>query len=286
MATMILEGRKIAVSGASGLVGSALTKRAAQWGCTFVPLVRNRERATGDAIYWNHQQGVLDSRRLEGCDAVVHLAGESIATIRWSRARMERISSSRVEGTSFLTRRLCELSRPPGTFICASATGFYGDRGNAILDENSPAGDTFLAEVCNDWENSCSPLLKKNIRVVNLRIGMVLAPDGGALPAMLPLFRLGLGGRLGDGLQWNPWIHLHDLVDSIGFCLSNDKLHGPVNAVAPGPVTNGSFTSTLASILGRPALLHVPATLLRLLDNGFVFENSQLEQALRSILHR
>jgi uncharacterized protein len=303
---MSLEGKTIALSGASGLVGSALTKRAAQWGCSIVPLVRNRALANNNTVYWNYSEGELDARRLEGCDAVVHLAGESIASLRWSRAKMEKIKSSRIDSTAFLARRLSELSHPPGTFICASATGFYGSRGPDILDESSPAGDTFLAEVCKGWENSCSPLLDKNVRVVNLRIGMVLSPEGGALSAMLPIFRLGAGGRLGDGCQWNAWIHLHDLVNSIGFCLNNEKMHGAVNSVAPEAVTNLEFTRTLASILGRPALLPVPAILLRLLaarvadelllascraiprrllDHGFAFEYPILEQSLRSILY-
>ncbi len=302
---MNLEHKKIAVTGASGLVGSALTERANKWGCKFVALVRSREHATDNAVYWNYRSGELDAQCLEGCDALVHLAGESIAALRWSRSRMEEIERSRLEGTAFLARRLSELAHPPRTFICASATGFYGNQGETVLDEKSPSGDTFLAGVCKGWEQACAPLEATGVRVVNLRIGMVLAGSGGALGAMLPVFRLGLGGRLGDGRQWTSWIHLHDLVSSIGYCLGNEKLHGPVNAVAPAPVTNKEFTRTLAVALSRPALLHVPSILLRLLagrvadelllascravptrllHDGFVFKYPELEQALRAIL--
>ncbi|MBW7995163.1 MAG: TIGR01777 family protein [Candidatus Glassbacteria bacterium] len=294
---------KIAVTGASGLLGRAFRDLAAQSGCIVLPLVRDRRQAGSDAAFWDYRQGELEVEKLETADAVVHLAGDSIATLRWNRKKMRQIEESRVEGTAFLTRKLCKLDSPPRVFVCAGATGFYGDRGEEILDENSPAGDNFLATVCRGWEGACAPLREIGVRVVNLRIGMVLSGQGGALKTMLPAFRLGVGGRLGTGCQWLGWIELSDVARAIEFCLTTDEISGPVNAVAPNPVENREFTRTLASVLRRPAGFPLPAPLLRLLlgrmaeelllascravptrllDHGFEFRYPELEPALRA----
>lgn len=302
---MLDEETKIAVSGCSGLLGTAFRALAGPKGWTVLPMVRNQRHSGGNTVYWNHKLGELDTQKLDGASAVVHLAGENIAGFRWTRSKKYRIEHSRVEGTAFLARMISEMDSPPPVFVCASATGFYGHRGDEILDEDKPSGSNFLAHVCRDWEEACTPLRNKGIRVVNLRFGMVLSADGSALKAMLPAFRLGLGGRLGSGDQWVSWIGIGDAARIIAFCLSGEKISGPVNAVAPNPVTNSRFTRILASVLGRPALLPAPAPLLRLLlgqmadelllascravpsrllEHGFEFRYSELEPALRRLL--
>jgi uncharacterized protein (TIGR01777 family) len=300
-----LSNKTVAVGGSSGLVGSRFCQLASENGCRIIRLVRSRELDGADAVFWDYRSGDLDPGRLEGVDAVVHLGGESIAAPRWTRAKMERIERSRVESTSFLAGKLCELGTPPPVFVCASATGYYGNHGDEVVDESTPAGDTFLAGVCRRWENACNPLRERGVRLVNLRIGMVLSAEGGGLPAMLPVFRLGLGGRLGDGRHWTGWIENDDLSRVITFCIGNQEIRGPVNAVSPNPVINREFTRTLAGIVKRPALIPAPAFLMKLvmgrmadelllascrsmpkklLDAGFQFQYPELESALRAAI--
>jgi len=254
---------------------------------------------------WDPERGEIDAAALEGLDAVVHLAGENIASGRWTAEKRRRIRESRVAGTKLLVRALAGLDRPPAVLVCASAVGFYGDCGARIVDETAPCGAGFLAGLCRDWEEAASAASEAGIRVVRLRIGLVLSAAGGALKKMLPLFRLGLGGRIGHGRQSMSWIALDDLVSLILHCIDEESLAGPVNAVAPGAVTNREFTAALARVLRRPALLPAPAFLLRLalggmaeelllsstravpakaLASGFTFRHPAVEEALRAVL--
>jgi uncharacterized protein (TIGR01777 family) len=298
----------IALTGASGMLGRALSAYLTTAGHRVLPLVR---RAPGpDEIGWDPAAGRIDGGRLEGLDAVVHLAGETVAQ-RWTSARMRRIWDSRERGTALLTRTLASLSRPPRALISASAVGAYGDRGGEVLTEASalPAANSggFLAGVGRAWESATDAAAKAGIRVVRLRIGIVLTPSGGALPPMLIPFQFGLGGRMGSGDQWMSWIALDDLLGAFEHVLMTPALSGPVNAVAPTPVTNAEFTTALAEVLHRPALLPVPAAALRLLlgqmademllgsqrvipdqlrASGYSYRYPQLEGALRHVLGR
>ena len=295
----------ILISGASGLIGSAMVKSLSEAGHAVRRLVR---REAGPAeVRWDPAAGRLDAADLEGLDAVVHLAGENIAAGRWSRRRRARIRDSRTVGTRLLSRTLAGLADPPGVFISASAVGFYGDRGDQQLDERSPPGSGFLAEVCRQWEAATDPAAGAGIRAVQLRTGMVLASHGGALAKMLPIFRLGLGGRLGGGRQYVSWITLDDVAGAVGHVLLDETLRGPVNLVAPQPVTNRRFTAALGRVLKRPTWLPAPALALRivlgqmaeelllagarvmpkrLLDAGYQFRHPELEAALRHVLDR
>lgn len=238
---------KIVLTGASGLVGSALTSSLAAAGHCITRL--------------SHSQPWPE---LVEHDAVVHLAGENIATGRWTPEKRARIRDSRVQ----VTRRLCEavakLALPPRAFICASAVGYYGNRGDEVLREESAPGEGFLAEVCRDWEAATKPAADAGIRVVNLRFGVILSAAGGALAKMLTPFKLGVGGVIGDGRQWMSWIMLDDVIGVIGDALANGTLRGPVNVVAPQPVTNREFTKTLGRVLHRPTMFPAPAFVLRL----------------------
>jgi uncharacterized protein (TIGR01777 family) len=249
---------KVLVSGSHGLVGRALIKSLLNKGDTVARLVREPPTGSSD-IEWhpNHEQ--IDAGRLNGFDAVVHLAGESIASGRWSQEKKQRIRESRVKGTQLLSGALAQTSKPPTVFVCASAIGYYGDRGSELLTEESSPGNDFLANVCKDWEAATEPVKKKGIRLVNTRFGIILDRDGGALAKMLPPFRMGIGGRIGDGKQWMSWIALADVVGALEQVIENQTLSGPVNFVAPNPVTNATFTSTLGKILRRPTFLPVPA---------------------------
>jgi hypothetical protein len=256
--------RRILISGSSGLVGRPLAARLRERGDFVVRLVRGGGGAGAEQLVWHPQRGELDGTLLEGMDAVVHLAGENIAAARWSAGQKRRLRDSRVAGTRLLAQKLAECERPPRTFMCASAVGYYGDRGDETLDETAAAGEGFLPDVCRQWEASCEPLLKIGTRVVHLRIGVVLSPDGGALAKMLTPFRLGVGGRLGSGRQWMSWIALDDTVAAIVHCLDNEAIAGPVNLGAPSPVTNAEFTKTLGRVLRRPTVFPAPALALRL----------------------
>ena len=294
---------KVLLSGATGLVGTAVG--AALWrdGHEVGALVR-REPRPGE-VRWDPAAGDIDQGGLAGFDAVVHLAGENIAEGRWTDAKKARIRDSRVDGTALLCTALA--AQPPKVFVGASAIGYYGNRGDAVMTEDSAPGDDFLADTCVAWERSSDVLAATACRVVRLRIGVVLSRDGGALQKMLLPFKLGLGGRVGSGRQYVSWITLDDLVAVILRALSADRMAGPHNAVAPEPVSNRELTATLAKVLRRPAILPVPAAVLRLglgemadallLSStrvvpaaltalGHEFAHPNLEAALRAVLDR
>lgn len=298
---------QVLVSGASGLIGSALVPLLTTGGHEVVRLVRRRPRRGEAAVEWDPERGVKDASRLEGLDAVVHLAGEGVAEGRWTVERKSRIRLSRVHGTRLLAEALAGLKRPPRVLVSASAIGVYGDRGDETLEERSSPGLGFLAEVGQDWEAAATPAAAAGVRVVLPRFGIVLSPRGGALARMLLPFRLGAGGRVGSGRQWMSWVALDDAVTAVLHALATPGLSGPVNVVAPEPVTNAEFARTLARVLGRPALAPVPAfaarlafgemadALLlasqrvapaRLLATGFEFRQPRLEPALRHLLGR
>ena len=296
---------KILLSGSTGLIGSELTSHLSKKGMEVARLVRAKSSASGPQVLWNPVARIIDSKGLEGFDAVVHLAGDPIAEGRWTPEKKALIRDSRVRGTRFLTESLGRLSKPPRAFLCASAVGFYGERGDETLTEESGPGKGFLPEVGQEWEGACQPAAQTGARVVNLRFGIVLSPKGGALKKMLPPFRFGLGGRLGSGKQWMSWITLPDVAGAITHALSTESLRGPVNVVSPNPVTNLQFTQALGRALRRPAVLPVPAFAVRLLfgemgddlllgstrvepkrlkGTGYRFRHPDLEPALRELL--
>ncbi|MFQ5700305.1 MAG: TIGR01777 family oxidoreductase [Acidobacteriota bacterium] len=252
----------IAISGSGGLIGSALIRILVE--ARIIRLVRTGGH-DADSVLWDPVQGSIDTERLEGCSAVVHLAGEPIAAGRWSPEIKERIRASRVEGTRILADGLTRLKRPPRVLISASAIGYYGERGEEELTEDSAPGDGFLAQVGREWEKAASRAAQAGIRVVHLRTGLVLARQGGAFPRLMLPFKLGIGGRLGTGRQWMSWIHIYDLVRIIRFLLINEDVHGAVNAVSPTPVRNSEFSRALGRALHRPALMPLPASVMRLM---------------------
>jgi uncharacterized protein (TIGR01777 family) len=256
---------KVAVSGSSGLVGSALTAALGANGHTVARLVRTGSAADSNSIRWDPLAGTLDTQALEGADAIVHLAGASIAGGRWTAARKQLLRSSRVEATQHLLEGISRLRQRPAVFVAASAIGFYGDRGDERLSESSAPGDDFLSQLARDWEASALRAESLGIRTVLLRFGVILSTRGGALPRMLTPFRLGVGGRLGSGKQWMSWLALDEATAIILYALTKESLRGPVNAVAPNPATNAEFTRALARALHRPALFPAPAFALRLL---------------------
>ena len=292
---------KILFSGSHGLVGTALIKSLeADGGHEIFRLVRHYPESPSQ-IEWSPDRYSIALARIEGFDAVVHLAGESIAEGRWTEAKKERIRESRVKGTRLLGDALANLTEPPKTMISASAIGYYGDRGDEVLTESSVPGDGFLPEVCVEWEKATTLATEKGIRVVNARFGIILDSEGGALAKMLTPFRMGIGGRIGDGKQWMSWIALDDVVDGLKFALMNETLSGPVNFVAPNPVRNSEFTKSLGKVLSRPTLFPIPAFGVRLAfgemgealllsgqrvdpamlkATGYQFQYSDLEKAL------
>jgi uncharacterized protein (TIGR01777 family) len=295
----------IAVTGSSGLIGTALVSRLTTAGHDVSRVVRSSAPGDGE-IAWSPTEGTIDGPAFEGVDAVVHLAGAGIADKRWSEDRKRVILESRTRSTDLLARTLAEMAEPPSVLISASAIGIYGDRGDEPLDEDSASGDGFLADVCRAWEAAADPAREAGIRVVHPRTGLVLSADGGALAKQLPLFKLGAGGRLGDGDQWWSWISMTDETAAIEWLLHNE-LHGPVNLTGPEPVTNATFTEELGEVLHRPTFLPVPAfgpklllgaeladQLLfasqrvlptRLLDAGFRFEHPTAREALLDVLN-
>jgi len=296
----------VAISGAGGLIGSALRAFLEGRGHRVVRLVRGRAAGHGE-VACDPAEGRIDAERLEGLDALVHLAGENIAARRWSPAQKRRIRDSRVQGTRLIARALAERKRPPGVLITASAIGYYGNRGDETLDESSGPGVGFLAETCREWEAQTVSAERAGIRVVLLRSGLVLSRDGGALARMLWPFRLGLGGRIGDGRQFMSWIAIDDLTRVIHHALRATDLVGPVNAVAPSPVRNAEFVRGLAATLRRPAVVPFPAFLVHLLlgemgrelllgsarvvprvleRTGFRFRHRELASALEAQLGR
>jgi uncharacterized protein len=254
---------RVAVTGASGMLGEALVPRLRADGHTVLRLVRSRAAAGGGDAYWNPAAGEIDAAALEGVDAVVHLAGENVGH-RWTAERKRRIRASRVEGTRLLAEALARLERPPAVLVSASAVGYYGDRGDELLDEGAPPGEGFMAEVVRDWEAAAEPACAAGIRVVHPRMGVVLSAAGGAVARMLLPFRLGVGGPVGSGRQWLSWITRADAVGLIVRAIGDEGLRGPVN-VAAGAVRFGDFARALGRVLHRPALLPVPAPALRLI---------------------
>jgi uncharacterized protein (TIGR01777 family) len=295
----------VLVSGSSGLVGSALIPHLEASGHRVLRLVRTSPKSDLERR-WDPETGELAAADLEGIQAVVHLAGENIASGRWNEAKKNRIRSSREDGTRLLAQGLAKLQTPPGVLISASAIGYYGNRGEEILNEESPPGADFLAETCIAWENAARPAADAGVRTVYVRIGIVLSADGGALAKMLFPFRMGVGGVIGSGDQYMSWISLSDLAGIINHALNTETLEGPVNAVSPAPVTNREFTKTLGGALSRPTLFPMPsfaarlafgemadALLLsstrvlpaRLQETGYVFQHPKLDGALRHVLN-
>jgi len=296
---------KILVSGSSGLVGQALVKAYEEAGHEVVVLVRRRVSVGPGAFYWEPENNKVDPQALEGVDVIIHLAGESIAEGRWTDEKKQRIRDSRVKSTRLLAEAAANAEHPPKVFACASAIGYYGERGDETLDENSPAGAGFLADVCKEWEAACQPAAEKGIRVINLRFGMILSPDGGALAKMLTPFRMGVGGKVGSGDQYYSWVALEDVVRAIEYAVEVESISGPVNIVARNPVTNLKFTKALGSVLGRPTIFPMPAFAARmafgemadelllastrvipekLRDAGFTFKHDQIGECLRALL--
>jgi len=251
------------ITGASGLIGSALVESLHAKGHTIRCLQRNtRESSSG---IWNRDVFSRKDNEVASFDTIIHLAGENVAEGRWNERRKKRILESRIKGTEELIQLLGTLPNPPATFICASAIGYYGSRGSELLTEQSEAGKGFLAAVCKEWEKEAHKAEKLGCRVVNLRFGMVLSPRGGALHKMLPVFRAGLGGPIGSGKQYMSWVSIRDLAEIVDFAINDASLHGPVNVVSPVPVTNKEFTRCLGEVLGRPAILPAPPFALRLM---------------------
>lgn len=293
---------KILVSGSSGLVGTKLMARLQRDGHEVTSLVRSRKQA---GLYWDSATYALDdASALTNFDAIIHLAGESIVG-RWSPEKKQRIHHSRIASTKQLAQTIqTHSSASPPAFIVASAIGYYGDQGDALLDEDSVFGSGFLADVCRDWETAADPAREIGCRVVHTRFGMLLSAEGGALKQMLPPFKMGLGGRLGSGTQYMSWASIADAVEAVVHVSQNPEVQGPVNVVSPNPCTNLEFTKTLGRVLRRPTLFPVPAgaarlifgemadALLfasqrvqpaRLLNSGFQFQHADLEDALRSL---
>lgn len=295
------------ITGATGFVGQQLLKQLDRP----VVLTRNVERARATlpadatAFAWDPLRGPPPTEAFEGVEAVVHLAGDPVAEGRWNDAKRKRIRDSRTIGTRNLVDGIQRALKPPQVLVSASAVGYYGGRGEEVLDERAKPGQGFLADVCVEWERESARAESLGVRVVNPRIGIVLGSGGGALSKMLLPFKLGLGGRLGDGRQWMPWIHLDDLVGLILYAINTPGLHGAMNAVAPSPVTNRDFTAILAGVLHRPAIFPVPAFGLRLAvgefaeillasqrvvprvaeQSGYTFRYGELKPALEAIMH-
>src|SRR5918998_2015923 len=294
----------VLISGATGLIGSVLARELEEGGHSITRLTRSPKGA--DDIRWDPDAGTIDGS-LEGHDGVVHLAGESIAEGRWTPEKKRRIMESRKKGTRLLTESLAKLATPPGVMVSASAVGYYGDRGNEVLREDSSPGSDFLAEVCQAWEAAADPAREAGIRVVHPRNGVVLSTEGGALARILPVFKLGGGGRIGRGRQWWSWIAIDDVAGAIAHALTDDSVEGPVNLGSPNPLTNAEFTRVLGEVLNRPTLFPLPAPAARLAlgevadalllasqrmqpakleETGYEFRYPVLDGALRHLLGR
>ncbi len=295
---------RILITGSNGLIGRALISFLTSEGHKIVTLTRSKTQAGGGQIFWDPDASIIAEGDLEGFDAVVHLAGESIVG-RWTPEKKGRILNSRIKGTRLLCDTLACLRSRPTVLVSASAIGYYGDRGDQLLDEQSSVGSLFLSEVTKAWEDATESAIRSGIRVVNLRIGIVLSRAGGSLATMLLPFKLGVGGRIGSGRQYMSWIAIDDLVGAISHSILADSLRGPVNAVAPNPVTNREFTKTLGRVLRRPTIFPLPAFAARLvmgqmaeelllagarinpsrlLASGYEFRFPDLEGALRHVL--
>ncbi len=296
---------RILVTGATGMIGSELVPFLLSHSHEVRRLTRRPSEKSD--IGWNPDSGSLESGEIEGFGAVIHLAGENIASGRWTVARKKRILDSRKDGTLLLCQKLARLVAPPRALVSVSGVNVYPDHTGRVFDETGPAGEGFLALVCREWEAATSPARNAGIRVINLRLGVVLGPGGGALAKMLPIFRLGLGGRIGHGRQHMSWIAIDDLLEVLNFCLSDERIEGVVNAVAPQTVSNRDFTRALAKALGRPAIFPVPAIMIKLLfgqmgdetilsdlqvypkkllEHGYEFRHQSLSDSLQKMLYR
>lgn len=291
---------KILVSGSHGLVGKALIGSLESSGHEVLRLVRSTPKP--GEIEWHPNQDAMDEARLEGFDVVINLAGENVAGGRWTEDQKRKIHDSRVNGTHLLSEAMAKLAKRPRVFLCASATGFYGDRDDEVLDEHSDSGGGFLAGVCREWEQATEPAANAGVRVVNLRFGVILSREGGMLAKLLTPFKMGMGGKVGSGKQFISWVAIDDAISAINLALNDETFRGPLNVVAPNPVTNEVFTKTLGHVLSRPTALAMPAFAARLAfgemademllasqyvvpkrltDAGFQHEYPELEGALR-----
>src|SRR5437879_5789196 len=294
---------KVLIAGASGLVGSALIPALEAEGAEVTRLVRT-SAGVGE-IEWHPNNDRIDAATLEGFDAIINLAGENIAGGRWTDEQKRKIRDSRVNGTHLLSEAMAKLKHRPKVFLCASATGIYGDRGDETLDEQSDSGGGFLAGVCREWEKATEPAVQAGVRTVNLRFGPILAREGGMLAKLLTPFKMGMGGRVGPGTQYISWVAIDDVVNAIKLALKDESIRGPLNVVSPNPVTNEVFTKTLGEVLSRPTVMCIPAFAARLAfgemademllvsqrvapkklsDAGYQFLYPELEGALRKHL--
>lgn len=294
---------KVAVTGASGLVGTELCKQLGSDGHTVVPVIRCE--ANHDQISWKPSEGKIAASEFEGIDAVVHLAGENVAEGRWNAEKKRRIMDSRSKSTRLLSKTLADLKEKPKVFVCASAVGFYGDHRQDAVDEDSGPGEGFLADVCKAWEDACKPARDAGIRTVNLRIGVVLSKHGGALAKMLTPFKMCAGGIVGSGKQVWSWVSVHDVVGAIKHAIENESVNGPLNATSPNASTNYEFTKALGHVLGRPTIMPLPAFAAKLVlgemaealllsssrvipkklqQTGYQFKHEDLEATLRALL--
>jgi uncharacterized protein len=295
----------VLVSGSTGLIGSALVSALQEGGHRVRRLTRSGG-SSEDVVRWDPSAGEIGASRIEGVGAVVHLAGENIVG-RWTDAKKARIRDSRVRGTRLLAETLARLPTPPGVMVSASASGYYGDRGNELLSEESAPGDSFLASVGQEWEAAADPAREAGVRVVHPRFGIVLSTEGGALGTTLPIFKLGVGGKIGSGRQYWSWIAIDDVVGAILHVLTEDSLEGPVNVTVPDPPTNAEYTRVLGRVLGRPTVFPLPAPVARIMlgqladelllasqrieparlkGTGYSYRYPELEGALRHLLGR
>jgi uncharacterized protein len=294
---------KVLIAGASGLVGKALVSALTADGSEVTRMVRSSPRF--GEVEWHPNHDSIETSKLEGFDAIISLAGENIAGARWTEDQKKKIHDSRVNGTHLLSEAMAKLGGKPPVFLCASATGFYGDRDDEILDEQSDSGGGFLAGVCREWEKATEPATKAGVRVVNLRFGPIMAKEGGMLAKLLTPFKMGMGGKVGSGKQYISWVAIDDAVKAIEQALNNDSIRGPLNVVSPNPVTNEIFTKTLGHLLSRPTMVAIPVFAARLAFGemademllvsqrvepkklskaGFEFQYPELENALRHYL--
>ena len=294
---------KIAIAGGSGLVGSALIPALEDDGHEVTRLVRDSPKA--GEIEWHPNQDQIEPGKLDGFEVIINLAGESIAEGRWTDEKKKKIHDSRVNGTHLLSEAMAQLAQKPRVFLCASATGIYGDRGDEVLDEQSESGGGFLAGVCREWEKATEPAANAGVRVVNLRFGPILAREGGMMEKMLTPFKMGLGGKVGFGKQYISWVAIDDVVAAIKLAMKDDSIRGPLNIVSPNPVTNERFTRALGEALSRPTIMAMPAFAARfafgeMADEmllvsqrvvpkrlnvaGYKFQFAELEATLRHVL--
>ena len=297
---------RILISGSHGFIGSAVFESLQKQGHELLRLIRPTQIARSDEIFWEPVSQFINQSKLKNIDAVIHLAGENIFG-RWNEKKKQAIYDSRVIGADFLCKTIAKLEPKPAVLLCASAIGYYGNRGDEEMTESASPSSSFLSQVCQDMETATESAAKAGVRVVNLRFGMVLGTEGGALAKMLPAFKMGMGGPLGDGQQWVSWISIADAIGAIDFALSHKKLSGPVNIVAPQPIRNKEFAQTIGKILHRPEPVPVPKTMLHLMFGdfaeeallsstkalpekltkaGFNFQHADLSVALNSIVHK